>query len=91
LRRNFAVLFGQLGGQIPMFHIPGFFILFALYFLPTLVASGRHLPERGAIAVLNIFFGWTFIGWIVALIWAVAAPAPHIFYARPPYYPPRYW
>ena len=73
-----------------MFHIPAFFILLALYFLPTIVAGGRHLPERSAIALLNIFFGWTFIGWIVALIWAIAAPAPRIFYVRPPY-PPHYW
>jgi hypothetical protein len=72
-----------------MFHL---LILIGLYFLPTLIASGRHLPERTAIALLNLFLGWTCIGWIIALIWAVTAPAPY-YYVQPPnpqYYPPSY-
>src|SRR5215472_12991191 len=44
-----------------MFHLA---VLLALYFLPTLIANGRHLPERGAIAMINLFLGWTGIGWI---------------------------
>jgi hypothetical protein len=75
-----------------MFHIPGFAIFLGMYFLPTIIASGRHLPERSGIALLNTFLGWTFIGWVVALIWAVTAPAPYVYYVQPPYppYPPRY-
>jgi len=64
-------------------------ILAGLYFLPTLIASGRHLPERTGIFLLNLFFGWTLIGWVIALIWSVAAPAPYIVYVEPPY-PPRW-
>jgi hypothetical protein len=41
--------------------------------------------------MLNLFLGWTFIGWIVALIWAITAPAPYLVYPPPPNYPPRYW
>jgi Superinfection immunity protein len=41
-------------------------ILGALYLLPTLIASGRGIPNAGSVAVINIFLGWTFIGWIVA-------------------------
>jgi T4 superinfection immunity protein len=73
-----------------VFHIPAFFVLIALYFLPTIIASGRHLYERGAIAMVNLFLGWTFLGWIAALIWAITAPAPYVIPMRPPY-PPRYW
>jgi len=73
-----------------MFHIPAFFVLIALYFLPTIIASGRHAYERGAIAMVNLFFGWTFLGWIVALIWAITAQAPYGYPVRPPY-PPRSW
>ena len=65
-------------------------ILFALYFLPALIAGSRHLHERTAITLLNLFLGWTFIGWIIALIWAITAPSPYYIYPRPPY-PPRYW
>jgi hypothetical protein len=73
-----------------MFHLA---FLLALYFLPTLIASGRHLHERGAIAMLNVFLGWTFIGWVIALIWAITAPTPYYYYVQPPpppYYPPSY-
>jgi len=35
--------------------------------------GGRHLHERTAITLLNLFLGWTFIGWIIALIWAITA------------------
>jgi hypothetical protein len=69
-----------------MFH---FLILLALYFLPSLIAGSRHLHERTAITMLNLFLGWTFIGWIIALIWAIAAPAPYLVYVQPPY-PPRW-
>jgi len=65
-------------------------ILLAIYFLPAIIAGHRHLHERTAITLLNLFLGWTFIGWVIALIWAVTAPAPYFFYPRPPY-PPRYW
>jgi len=27
-----------------------------------------------AITVLNIFLGWTFLGWLGSLIWAIASP-----------------
>jgi hypothetical protein len=41
-----------------------------VYFLPTLVAVlNRHLNTM-AIIVLNILLGWTFLGWVVALVWA---------------------
>ncbi|WP_337964773.1 superinfection immunity protein [uncultured Flavobacterium sp.] len=42
----------------------------ALYFLPALIALGRKKTNRTAIILLNLFLGWTFIGWIVSLVWA---------------------
>ena len=45
---------------------------FAIYFLPTLVAQSRNNPAGCAIAVINIFFGWTLLGWVIALVWALA-------------------
>ena len=73
-----------------MFHLA---FLLALYFLPTIIASGRHLPERTGIAMLNLFLGWTFVGWVIALLWAITAPEPYYVYTHPPYpptYPPNY-
>ncbi len=43
----------------------------AVYFIPTIVAFVSHQENRGAIMVLNIFLGWTFIAWVIALVWAV--------------------
>jgi hypothetical protein len=44
------------------------FVLTLLYFLPVIVGwSNRNRP---AIFVVNIFLGWTIIGWVVALTWA---------------------
>lgn len=31
--------------------------------------KSRH-PQRRAIMVLNVFAGWTFLGWVCALVWA---------------------
>ena len=47
-----------------------------MYWLPTMVAVVRHTPSALGIAMLNFFLGWTVIGWIVALVWALAAN-PH--------------
>jgi hypothetical protein len=46
-------------------------ILLALYFLPTIIA--RDKKGVTGIFLLNFFLGWTFIGYIIALIWALAA------------------
>jgi hypothetical protein len=46
-------------------------IAFALYFLPFIIAASRAHPQAAPIFVLNFFLGWTFIGWVVALAWAV--------------------
>ena len=44
----------------------------ALYITPILVGNGKkHLA---GITILTIALGWTFLGWIGALIWAVSSP-----------------
>lgn len=51
-----------------------------LYFLPSLIAGGREHRNVGAIFALNLLAGWTFIGWVGALVWSVMAapPAPPV-------------
>lgn len=48
----------------------------AVYFLPTIAAKVNNHPRIGAIAVLNLVAGWTFIGWVVAIVWAFILPEP---------------
>ncbi len=45
------------------------FIVF-VYFYPTYVAWSRCHKNLKSLSLLNIFFGWTLIGWVLALIWA---------------------
>ena len=45
----------------------------AVYFLPTIIALARQKRNALAIFVLNAFLGWTFIGWVAALVWSLAA------------------
>jgi len=45
-------------------------IIIAIYFLPTIGAIMAKKKNTAAIAVLNIFLGWTLLGWVIALIWA---------------------
>ncbi len=42
----------------------------ALYFLPTIVAAKRGHKHGSAIAILNLLLGWTFLGWVAALVWS---------------------
>lgn len=44
-----------------------------IYFIPMVVAYHRHHHQAGAITVLNLLLGWTFIGWVAALVWASTA------------------
>lgn len=38
------------------------------YFLPALIADRRGRDGAGMIAILNLFLGWTVLGWLVLLI-----------------------
>ncbi len=41
-----------------------------IYFIPSFIANSNKKQNLSAILVLNIFLGWTVIGWIIALVWA---------------------
>ncbi|MGD1038437.1 MAG: superinfection immunity protein [Roseiarcus sp.] len=49
----------------------GGLLLLVLYFAPSIIALMRGHLSAAAIFVLNLVFGWTFIGWIIALIWSL--------------------
>lgn len=57
-----------------------FFIILILcciaYFIPSMVASNNKHPQIGAIFALNLFLGWTLLGWVVALVWACMKSEP---------------
>lgn len=50
-----------------------FMICALIYFLPGIIATSRHHKNSTGVFILNLFLGWTFLGWVVALVWSVAA------------------
>ncbi len=51
-------------------------LVLPVYFVPSLIAFKRHHRQKTAIMILNIFLGWTFIGWVIALVWSVMKEKP---------------
>ncbi|NKX93899.1 superinfection immunity protein [Sanguibacter hominis ATCC BAA-789] len=50
-------------------------VLTGFYTLPWAIAATRGRSNHGSIALLNVLLGWTFIGWIVALVMACQSHA----------------
>jgi len=46
-------------------------LLSLFYFLPFAIAFNKKRANAGAIFALNLFLGWTLIGWVFALVWAL--------------------
>lgn len=46
-------------------------VLGAAYFVPTFVAIVKKRDNLQTISLVNILLGWTIVGWVVALIWAI--------------------
>ena len=46
-------------------------IVLAIYFLPTTIADNKRHKNTTSIFVVNLFFGCTLIGWVIALVWAL--------------------
>lgn len=68
----------ELSEQDVLGPIVGLFVLVwlvVLYFIPAFVAWKRRHHQTMAIAALNLFAGWTVVGWIGSLIWALTAVA----------------
>lgn len=56
-------------------------LVLGVYFLPTIVALNRKVMNQWSVAVINLFLGWTLLGWVVALAMALRTtttkpPAP---------------
>lgn len=49
-----------------------FLLSFCVYFIPTFIAFKRKHISRYGILIINLCFGFTFIGWVIALAWSVS-------------------
>lgn len=68
-----------------------FFLLFVIaaivYFLPTVIGLARHKQNAMAIFALNLFLGWTLLGWVVAIVWALTVDRAVVDLASPSRFP----
>jgi Superinfection immunity protein len=46
-------------------------VILGLYVTPTIVALDRKHRQTGPIAAVNLLLGWSLVGWVVALAWAL--------------------
>jgi len=60
------------------FFLPFFGFALVPYFLPSIIALARGKRDLLAIFLLNLFLGWSVIGWIVALVWAAKNDVPAV-------------
>lgn len=51
-------------------------LLIGFYVFPSVLAYLRHHHNFAAICATNLLVGWTGIGWIASLVWALTKPAP---------------
>ena len=54
-------------------------LIVAAYFVPTIIAALRRHPNWQGILLVNLLLGWTYVGWIGALVWSLyhkRAPTP---------------
>lgn len=56
--------------------------LIILYWAPSIFGFTRRHHQRWPIFLVNLFLGFTFIGWVVALVWSFSyspsLPSPKI-------------
>jgi hypothetical protein len=66
-----------IGDPKVLFGVSMVFVLMAiligilLYMLPALIAKTRSHRNGPTIALVNVFTGWTFLGWVGCLMWAL--------------------
>lgn len=63
--------FGAVPFTLLLFVILAILVGVTVYFIPTIVAVKKRHRQKIPILVLNIFLGWTFLGWVIALVWAL--------------------
>ena len=70
---NFSVIFAILAIVLSIFMGSsgvGAAFLISIYMFPAYLAQSRGHRNGDSIGTMNLFLGWTIIGWIACLIWA---------------------
>ncbi|OFC30678.1 superinfection immunity protein [Acidithiobacillus caldus] len=62
--------------MVTLFILVAFLFGAAFYFLPTILAYLRKKSNLVVIFVMNLLLGWLFVGWVIALVWALSNDSP---------------
>lgn len=54
-----------------------------LYFLPWFIAAKRNHRNEPAILIVNLLLGWSLLGWVAALVWALYQERPPVAASYP--------
>ncbi len=52
-----------------------FLLVGVIYALPMIIAAYRHDRHETAIGALDLYTGWTVVGWLAALVWSLIDPS----------------
>ncbi len=74
---------GQLNAFGSFIAFTSIFFVPTLYFLPTYEAWRNKQPNLTSIALVNLFLGWSVVGWVVAVVWAFKKPEQVSVYVPP--------
>ncbi len=67
-----------------VFLLPYILLYLFVYLLPVIIAYWRSKSDIKKIFIVNLLLGWTVIGWIVALIWAVSINENNLIETKEP-------
>jgi hypothetical protein len=62
---------GPRGSRNALFICCFYYYPLPILFLPFAIAFYKKRVNTGAIFALNLFLGWTLIGWVISLVWAL--------------------
>jgi uncharacterized membrane protein YjfL (UPF0719 family) len=57
-----------------IFAVAALFLVLYIYFLPTITAIKKNSPYKTAAIIVNVLFGVTLLGWVLALVLATKQP-----------------
>ncbi|WP_425491288.1 superinfection immunity protein [Nitrospirillum iridis] len=60
------------GGSVTFTLVVVLLLVGFIYFIPSIIAFHSRAGNRSAVLFLNLFLGWTLLGWIISLFWALA-------------------
>lgn len=68
-----AIMPAVMGSTLEAGIVIAILVTLEVYFIPSTISFNRDQPNRFAILALNLFLGWTLLGWVVSLVWSLSA------------------